>query len=257
MSKTLRSLTFRTLRTAAALLATASTLPPSSVNAQAPQYIWRNVQVVGGGFIPGIVFSQTEPNLLYARTDIGGAYRLDPATNRWVPLLDSVGWDDWNLTGVVSIATDPVNPNNVYVAAGTYTNDWTSQNGAVLRSSDRGATWQRTMLPFKLGGNMPGRGAGERLVVDPNRNSTIYLGVTDGNGLWRSTDSGVTWARVTSFPNPGNYVQDPADPNGYLNRNQGIYWVTFDKRTGTAGGTTQTIYVGVADAGASVYRSAD
>jgi hypothetical protein len=152
------------------------------------------VQVVGGGFIPGIVFSQTEPNLVYARTDIGGAYRLDAATNRWVPLLDSVGWDDWNLTGVISIATDPVNPNNVYVAAGTYTNDWTSQNGAVLRSNDRGATWQRTMQPFKLGGNMPGRGAGERLAIDPNRNGTIYLGAPSGNGLWRSTDSGLTWA---------------------------------------------------------------
>ena len=227
------------------------------VFAQTPQYTWRNVQVFGGGFIPGIVFSQTEPNLIYTRTDIGGAYRFDPATSRWVPLLDSISWDDWNLTGVISIATDPVNPNNVYIAAGTYTNSWTTQNGAILRSTDRGATWQRTMLPFKLGGNMPGRGPGERLVVDPNRNSVLYLGAPSGNGLWRSTDSGVTWSRVTSFPNPGNYVQDPADPNGYLTDNQGIYWVTFDKRTGTSGTTTQTIYVGVADMGTSVYRSTD
>lgn len=221
------------------------------------QYTWRNVQVVGGGFIPGIVFSQTEPNLIYTRTDIGGAYRFDPATSRWVPLLDSISWDDWNLTGVISIATDPVNPNNVYIAAGTYTNSWTTQNGAILRSSDRGATWQRTMLPFKLGGNMPGRGPGERLVIDPNRNSVLYLGAPSGNGLWRSTDSGITWSRVTSFPNPGNYVQDPADPNGYLTDNQGIYWITFDKRTGTPGNTTQTIYVGVADKGTSIYRSTD
>ena len=221
------------------------------------QYTWRNVQIYGGGFIVGIVFSQTQPNLVYVRTDIGGAYRLDPATSRWVPLLDSTSWDDWNLTGVISIATDPVNSNNVYVAAGTYTNAWTSQNGAILRSADRGATWQRTMLPFKLGGNMPGRGPGERLVVDPNRNSTLYLGAPSGNGLWRSTDSGVTWSKVTSFPNPGNYVQDPTDPNGYLTDNQGLYWITFDKRTGSPGNTTQTIYVGVADLGTSVYRSTD
>ena len=232
-------------------------LQAAQVFAQTSQYTWRNVQIFGGGFIPGIVFNQTEPNLVYTRTDIGGAYRLDPATNRWVPLLDSISWDDWNLTGVISIATDPVNPNNVYIAAGTYTNSWTSQNGAILRSTDRGATWQRTMLPFKLGGNMPGRGAGERLVVDPNRNSVLYLGAPSGNGLWRSTDSGVTWSKVTSFPNPGNYVQDPADINGYLTDNQGIYWITFDKRTGTPGNTTQTIYVGVADMGTSVYRSTD
>ena len=85
--------------------------------AQAQTYTWRNVQIYGGGFIVGIVFNQTEPNLVYTRTDIGGAYRLDNATGRWIPLLDSISWDDWNLTGVVSIATDPVNPNNVYVAA--------------------------------------------------------------------------------------------------------------------------------------------
>lgn len=221
------------------------------------QYTWRNVQIYGGGFIVGIVFNQSQPNLVYVRTDIGGAYRLDPTTSRWIPLLDSVGWDDWNLTGVASIASDPVNPNNLYVAAGTYTNSWTTQNGAILRSTDRGATWQRTMLPFKLGGNMPGRGAGERLAVDPNRNSVLYLGAPSGNGLWRSTDSGVTWSKVTSFPNAGNYVQDPADPNGYLTDNQGLYWVTFDRRTGTPGNTTQTIYVGVADPGTSIYRSTD
>lgn len=189
--------------------------------AQAQTYTWRNVQIYGGGFIVGTVFNQNEPNLVYVRTDIGGAYRLDNATGRWIPLLDSISWDDWNLTGVASIATDPVNPNNVYIAAGTYTNEWTTQNGAILRSTDRGATWQRTMLPFKLGGNMPGRGTGERLAVDPNRNRVLYLGAPSGNGLWRSTDSGVTWSKVTSFPNPGNYVQDPADPFGYLTDNQG------------------------------------
>jgi xyloglucan-specific exo-beta-1,4-glucanase len=220
-------------------------------------YTWRNVEIVGGGFVPGIVFNQSEPNLVYARTDIGGAYRLDPGTNRWIPLTDWLGWDDWNLTGIASLASDPVDPNRVYLAAGTYTNAWTSQNGAILRSTDRGATWQRSDLPFKVGGNMPGRGMGERLAVDPNRNSVLYFGAPSGQGLWRSTDSGVTWAKVTSFPNAGTYIQDPADPNGYLNDIIGVVWVTFDKRSATPGTTTQTIYAGVADLGTSVYRSTD
>src|SRR5690606_32568671 len=77
-------------------------------------YTWRNVEIVGGGFVPGIVFNQSEPDLIYARTDIGGAYRWDPATERWIPLLDHVGWDDWGHSGVVSIATDPVDPDRVY-----------------------------------------------------------------------------------------------------------------------------------------------
>ncbi|MFF7333024.1 cellulose binding domain-containing protein [Streptomyces sp. NPDC008150] len=223
----------------------------------ADTYTWRNARIDGGGFVPGIVFNRTEKNLAYARTDIGGAYRWQQSTKTWVPLLDSVGWDDWGHTGVVSLASDAVDPDRVYAAVGTYTNDWDPGNGAVLRSADRGASWQKTDLPFKLGGNMPGRGMGERLAVDPNKDSVLYLGAPSGKGLWRSTDSGVTWSQVSSFPNPGNYAQDPSDTTGYASDNQGITWVTFDESTGSAGSATRTIYAGVADKDNAVYRSTD
>jgi hypothetical protein len=223
----------------------------------ADTYTWKNARIDGGGFVPGIVFNRTEKNLAYARTDIGGAYRWQESTKTWTPLLDSVGWDDWGHTGVVSIASDSVDPNRVYAAVGTYTNGWDPKNGAVMRSSNRGASWQKTVLPFKLGGNMPGRGMGERLAVDPNRNSVLYLGAPSGKGLWRSTDSGVTWSQVANFPNVGNYVQDPSDTSGYASDNQGIVWVTFDESTGTSGDATKTIYVGVADKDNAVYRSTD
>ncbi|WLW51020.1 cellulose binding domain-containing protein [Streptomyces sp. YU58] len=231
--------------------------PKAQAVVAADTYTWKNARIDGGGFVPGIVFNRSEKNLAYARTDIGGAYRWQESTKTWTPLLDSVGWDDWGHTGVVSLASDSVDPNKVYVAAGTYTNSWDPGNGAILRSSNRGATWQKTVLPFKLGGNMPGRGMGERLAVDPNRNSVLYLGAPSGKGLWRSTDSGVTWSQVTSFPNVGNYVQDPSDTSGYASDNQGIAWVTFDESTGTSGSATRTIYVGVADLQNSVYRSTD
>ncbi|MFI7293012.1 cellulose binding domain-containing protein [Streptomyces sp. NPDC050121] len=223
----------------------------------AESYTWKNARIDGGGFVPGIVFNRKEKNLAYARTDIGGAYRWQESSKTWTPLLDSVGWTDWGHTGVVSLASDSVDPNKVYTAVGTYTNSWDPGNGAVLRSADRGASWQKTDLPFKLGGNMPGRGMGERLAVDPNRNSVLYLGAPSGKGLWRSTDSGVTWSQVTNFPNVGNYQQDPTDTSGYASDNQGIVWVTFDESTGTSGTATKTIYVGVADKDNAVYRSTD
>ena len=227
------------------------------VSIAADTYTWKNARIDGGGFVPGIVFNRKEKNLAYARTDIGGAYRWQESTKTWTPLLDSVGWDDWGHTGVVSLASDAIDPDKVYAAVGTYTNSWDPTNGAVLRSSDRGASWQKTDLPFKLGGNMPGRGMGERLAVDPNKNSVLYLGAPSGKGLWRSTDSGVTWSQVANFPNVGNYVQDPSDTSGYAGDNQGIVWVTFDESTGTSGNATKTIYVGVADKDNAVYRSTD
>jgi hypothetical protein len=229
----------------------------AKVSIAADSYTWKNARIDGGGFVPGIVFNRKEKNLAYARTDIGGAYRWVESSKTWTPLLDSVGWDDWGHTGVVSLASDPVDPNKVYVAAGTYTNSWDPGNGAIYRSSDRGASWQKASLPFKLGGNMPGRGMGERLAVDPHRNSVLYLGAPSGKGLWRSTDSGATWSQVTNFPNVGNYVADPSDTSGYSSDNQGIVWVTFDESTGGAGTATKTIYVGVADKENAVYRSTD
>jgi hypothetical protein len=245
----------------AAIVAVAAVTIVVSLNAVGAQaaaadpYTWKNVRIDGGGFVPGIIFNQTEANLIYARTDIGGAYRWDQTNQKWIPLLDWVGQNNWGYNGVVSLATDPVQTSKVYAAVGMYTNAWDPNNGAILRSSDKGATWLTTPLPFKLGGNMPGRGMGERLAIDPNRNSVLYFGAPSGNGLWKSTDSGVTWAKVANFPNVGNYIQSPGDV--YLGDNQGIVWVSFDKSTGTAGNLTQGIYVGVADKANTVYRSTD
>ncbi|RKP51730.1 xyloglucanase [Cohnella endophytica] len=218
-------------------------------------YNWKNVVTgAGGGFVPGIIFNQTQPNLIYARTDIGGAYRWNQATGSWIPLNDSVGWTDWNKNGVDALATDPIDPNRVYMATGTYTNAW-DNNGQIMRSTDQGATWQTTALPFKVGGNMPGRSMGERLMIDPNKNSILFYGARSGNGLWKSTDYGVTWSKVTSFTNVGTYIQNPGQEYG--SDPVGLAWITFDKSKGSLGNATQTIYVGVADTGNSVFRSTD
>nr|WP_246096321.1 cellulose binding domain-containing protein [Paenibacillus sinopodophylli] len=217
-------------------------------------YTWKNVVTgAGGGFIPGIIFNETEPNLIYTRTDIGGAYRWNPSDSSWIPLLDHIGWDEWGKTGVDALATDPVDPDRLYLAVGTYTNDWDPNNGYIMRSTDRGDTWQETELPFKVGGNMPGRSMGERLMIDPNKNNILYFGARSGNGLWKSIDYGATWSKVTSFPNPGNFVQDPSNP--YTSDIMGLAWITFDPNSSSPGQATQTIYVGVADKNASVYRS--
>lgn len=201
-------------------------------------YRWKNAQVVGGGYVTGLVFNPREKGLLYARTDMGGAYRWNAAAERWVPLTDWLGEKDWNLLGIDSVATDPVAPKRLYLAAGTYTNEWAG-NGALLRSTNRGRTFKRTPLPFKLGANEDGRGAGERLVVDPANHRTLLLG-SRKNGLWRSTDYGVTWRQVSSFP-----VKNGASSGA------GISFVTYGK----AG--SKTIYVGVGDSSTSLYRSTD
>jgi photosystem II stability/assembly factor-like uncharacterized protein len=161
-------------------------------------YRWRNVTIGGTGFITGVLFHPAENGLAYARTDIGGAYRWDRKRARWIPLIDHLGWDDWNLLGVEAVAVDPAHPDRVYLALGTYSQSWAT-NGAVLRSENRGATWQRTDLDVKLGANEDGRGTGERMLVDPRDSDTLWLG-TRHDGLLKSTDRGATWAKAAEFP---------------------------------------------------------
>ncbi|MGW0835929.1 1,4-beta-glucanase [Streptomyces prunicolor] len=183
---------------AAAALATVPGVAAKAHAAETPSYRWRNAVIGGTGFVTGVLFHPSVRGLAYARTDIGGAYRWDDRTARWTPLTDQLGWDDWNLLGVEALAVDPAHPDRLYLAVGTYAQSWAG-NGAVLRSEDRGTTWTRTDLAVKLAGNEDGRGAGERLLVDPRDSDTLWLG-TRHDGLLKSTDRAATWAAVTGFP---------------------------------------------------------
>lgn len=138
-----------------------------------------------------------------------------------------------------------------------YTNSWDPNNASVLRSEDYGKTWARTPLPFKAGGNMPGRGMGERLAIDPNNNKVIYLGARSGNGLWQSVDQGISFQKVTSFTAVGTYEADSTDTSGISNDLNGITAITFDPTSPLKNGSTSRIYAGTADRNASTWVSND
>ena len=218
-------------------------------------YKWKSVQIVGGGFVDGIIFHPAAAGVRYARTDMGGAYRWDETAHQWQPMLDWMPYKDLNLMGVESIAVDPNDAKRVYLACGTYTNERTP-NGAILRSADGGKTFERTDVPFKFGGNEDGRGNGERMAVDPNDGRVLYLG-TRHDGLWRSTDRGVTWSRVTSFPDvteatppmPAPVAGETPEQRWHRMpvRGSGIVFVKFVEPIYYEGAAkpTSTIYVGV------------
>lgn len=99
---------------------------------------------------------------------------------------------------------------------------------------------------------------GERLAVDPQNSNILYFGARSGNGLWKSTDAGVTWAKMSSFTAVGTYVPDPTDTTGYNSDIIGLTWVTFDPTSDLLNGATSRIFVGTADnITASVYVSND
>lgn len=239
------------------LIITILSLLSGSRSTFAETFTWKNVKIGGGGgFVPNIIYNTTQPGLVYARTDMGGVYRRDSGSGKWIPLTDWVAPEEWNMLGGEAFATDPVDPKICYFAAGTYTNDWTDMNGRILRSKDYGTTWQAFEMSIKFGGNMPGRGMGERLAIDPNSNNVLYFGARSGKGLWKSENSGETWTKVTSFPVTGDYVQDPKQP--YTADAIGVVWISFDKSSSASGKATSRIFVGVAQkSGPTVYQSKD
>jgi len=202
---------------------------------KAEPYVWATAPMGGGGFVDGFIYHPTEKGLLYARTDIGGAYRWDPVNRSWIPLLDGMTRGDD--LGVLSLALDAQDPNKVYIATGLYTSQW-APTAVVWRSDDRGATWQRSDLAVKLGGNEDGRNTGERMQVDPNNGSILFLGTNDG-GLLKSGDGAKTWTTVSSFPE------------------KAITFVLFDPRSGQKGSATKTIYVGTNNKDRNLYASYD
>jgi len=196
----------------------------------------------GGGYVTGIVVHPTTPNLMYVRTDVGGAYRWNQGTSAWVPITDGVGFGAAEATfhGVESIAVDPNNDQRVYMGAGMYTS---AGNGRLYISSNRGDSWTYVGLPFPLGGNNPGRAIGERLMVDPNKPSTLFYGSRTA-GLWKSTDSGLTWAQVTSLSS-AKLTQDEVNALGGTSA-IGVETIVYDTGTKGSGTATQTIYAPIA-----------
>ncbi|HEY9107929.1 MAG TPA: exo-alpha-sialidase [Roseateles sp.] len=221
--------------------------PPPPPSPSHGAYRWGNVAIGGGGYVPGVIASQTQQHLFYARTDVGGAYRWDHASGRWAPLLDFVSEDDVGLMGTESLALDPKDSAVLYVLAGT--SYFSNGKTVVMRSTDYGATFSRitdVSAQFRVHGNGMGRGNGEKLQVDPGDSNVLYAG-SRNNGLFRSTDAGATFTRLASLP-------VTTTPN-----EAGISFVLLDP-TSVAGGRAQRILVGVSrlgTVGPNLYRSDD
>ncbi|RFP17838.1 dockerin [Duganella sp. BJB488] len=201
---------------------------------------WASLKFGGGGYVPGLVYHPTSPDVLYARTDIGGAYRWDAATKAWVAITDGFGSTEGFYHGTETMALDPNDDQRVYMSAGMYLSD--KPDARLYISTDRGANWQHVDLPFSAGSNNQGRAVGERLMVDPNKPSILFY-ATRANGMWKSSDYGQTWSQVASLATH-NMTKDEINAvtwSGVV----GFEQVIFDTNTKGTGSATQTIYTAV------------
>ncbi|MBR1379063.1 MAG: hypothetical protein IJ557_08080 [Bacteroidaceae bacterium] len=178
------------------------TIISTSLYADSTHYEWGSLPVGGGGFVSGIITTETDDTLIYARTDVGGVYRWIGSTQTWKPITDWISESQCGLMGIESMAIDPQHPNKLYIYAGT--SYFSGGMSAILVSDDYGDTFsiQATVTSqFPAHGNDGGRQSGERLVVSPVDGDVLFCG-SRTRGVWRSTNGGKTWRRVgtTAFP---------------------------------------------------------
>lgn len=199
---------------AAAVTALAAAFPLSAMQASAAtksiadSMTWGTLRIGGGGFVSGIV---TGRKMMYARTDVGGAYRYNYTTDAWEQLFGFIDEADRGLLSVDAMAIDPTDDNTVYFLCGCAY--FSAEKTVIFKTTDGGKTFTESDVTdlIQVHGNGNGRQMGESIAVDPDDPNTIYCGgdVYAGDScLIKSTDGGKTWKTVKSYGDLGLYQHE-------------------------------------------------
>lgn len=216
-------------------------------------YDWSTIPIGGGGFVTGLVTATDDGEaVLYARTDVGGGYRWDPASSSWEQILRTGRLDEGELEpadySVLSIAVAASDPDRVIVLAGSDHEpgggEEAPQTGRILRSDDGGRSWRSSEQRWFVNGNQSMRAGTERLAIDPTDPELVVVG-TQRDGLWRSVDGGSEWERVPDQRLPDGVTDPGSGPQ------VGVTFAVFVPSPD--GGST--LLVGVANRG--LYASPD
>ncbi len=189
---------------------------------------WRNITdgYLTANTIGAIAVAPSDPNLIYVGTGEApirgvaaasgdGLYKSTDGGKAW----QKVGFADGKQISRVVI--NPTNPNIVLVAV--QGDPWgPSDTRGVYRSDDGGATWTRTLFVDRSTG-------ASDLSMDAHDPNVLYAATWDhqrfpwairsggpGSGLWKSTDGGLHFARLTrglpSLMGKIGVSVSPADP---------------------------------------------
>lgn len=149
-----------------------------------------NLQV---GRVLAIAINPTTPTTVFIGSASGGIWKTTNSGTSWTSVTTG-----FPVLGVAAITYHPTDPNillagtgevyradtsnigyNVWKARGTY-------GVGILRSANGGTTWTQVMT--KSFSNLFGV---QMIKFDPNNSNIVYACTT--NGLYKSTDAGVTW----------------------------------------------------------------
>lgn len=185
-------------------------LPAGAVSSVEDAYSWGTMKIGGGGFVSGIV---TGKEVMYARTDVGGAYKYNYETESWEQLFDFLTEADRGLLSVDAMAIDPTDDDTVYFLCGCAY--FSAEKTVIFKTTDGGKTFKEINVTdlIKVMGNGDGRQCGESIAVDPDNPNVIYAGgdvtakADSKSALIKSTDGGETWEPVIGYDELGLFSE--------------------------------------------------
>jgi photosystem II stability/assembly factor-like uncharacterized protein len=148
-----------------------------------------------GGRVLSLAIDPESTDVLWAGSASGGL---------WKSTSGGKGASAWQyvnsgfpLLSVSAIAIDPVNPDNIFIGTGEISGYNLGQVGTpgarttyglgILRSTNRGKTWDTTGLNWKFSQNR----SVQKIVINPLNPNVLYTATSEGT--YKSTDRGVTW----------------------------------------------------------------
>jgi len=181
----------------------------------------------GIGRVNFIEFHPSNSNILFASTAGGGLWKSTTDGNSWTSLTDGLPIIPLN-----GVAVDHSNANIIYVLTGEG-DPTVSIHGSmgVFKSVNGGRTWQATGLTFQVSNLV----RAYDLRMDPNNSNVLYAAT--GNGLWQTTDAGVSWNQLITPAQDGRLYDIDFKPGSsstmYVGGSRGVW-----RRTSTTGNFT-------------------
>jgi photosystem II stability/assembly factor-like uncharacterized protein len=200
---------------------------------------WRVVANLSGSPQALAIDPQT-PTTLYLRA-YRRVYKSTDGGDRWTLVNTSL---PGSYLSVQNLVIDPQTPTTLY--AGTF-------GDGVFKSTDGGGTWNavNTGLPTPYSpGSYPSVDA---LAIDPQTPTTLYLGLGDGSGVYKSTNGGGSWSPASTGLGEGPIYSLAIDPQTPTTLYAAVGYGGIFKST-DGGGTWHAASAGLPTWGGSNYR---
>jgi photosystem II stability/assembly factor-like uncharacterized protein len=169
-----------------------------------------------GGDVRSLAYDPQNPDHIFLGTSTGTLFSSSDGGHSWSKFAHLGSGDDYVID---HLAVDPQKPNKMYAAAWSVENQ---QAGDLFRSNDGGTTWETT--PAMHGKSI------RALAIASSDSKTLVAGALDG--VFRSTDSGKNWQRISSsnqeIHNIESIAVDPKNPNVVYAGTWHLAWKTDD-----------------------------